>query len=121
MSKHYCHCDASIACSSRCVDGRCTASWLSKNHHCIYRKKFPPAVNLQKEPCTIRAIELDPNKVYTIILEAGDMAKDELFDYVTKIKALYEAQGINAIYSVTHDSIPMITINERTSETTEKS
>lgn len=49
------------------------------------------------------------------------MAKDELFYYVTRIKALYEAQGINAIYSVTHNGIPMITINERTSETTENS
>lgn len=119
MSKHYCHCDASIACSSRSIDGRCTARWLSKNHHCIYRKKFPLDIRLQKETCMIRAVELDPNKVYTIILEAGDMAKDELFEYVTRIKALYEAQGINAIYSTTYNGIPMITINELTSETTE--
>lgn len=117
MSKHYCHCDPSIICSLRNVDGRCAARWLSKNYRCAYRKKFPLSVDIQKEPYKIRAIELDPTKIYTIILEVGDMRKDQVLDYVTKIKAYYEAQGINAIYSAAHDGIPMITINELTSET----
>lgn len=117
MSKHYCHCDASVICSSRSIDGRCTASWLSRDRRCTYRKKFPLSLNTQKEPYTIRTIELDPSKIYTIILEAGDMKKDELLDYVTKIKALYEAQGINAVYSVTYQGTPMVTINEVISET----
>lgn len=117
MNKHYCHCDTSVMCSSRSIDGRCTARWLSKNYRCIYRKKFPLDIRLQKEPYTIRAIELDPSKIYTIILEVGDMRLDQVFDYVTKIKAQYEAQGINAIYSATCNGTPMITINEVISET----
>lgn len=119
MSKYYCHCDASIACSSRSIDGRCTARWLSKNYRCAYRKNFPSDIKLQNELCSIRAIELDPSKIYTIMLEVGDMRKDEVFDYITKVKALYEAQGIIAVYSATHNGIPMVTINELTSETTE--
>lgn len=60
----------------------------------------------------IKTIEMDTNKVYSIIVEAGDMPKNEVVDYLNKVKSLYEAHGIKAVYSAMNHGVPTITINE---------
>jgi hypothetical protein len=61
---------------------------------------------------TIQTIEMDTNKVYSIIVEVGDMTKAEVIEYLTRVKSLYEGLGIKAVYSAMHDGVPVITINE---------
>ena len=60
----------------------------------------------------IQTIEMDPNKVYSIIVEVGDMNKAEAVDYLKSVRSMYEEKGINAIYSIMQHGVPMLTINE---------
>lgn len=59
-----------------------------------------------------KAIELDTNKVYSILVEVGDMDKASVHEHLQKVKALYEGLGIKAVYSATKYGFPVITINE---------
>ena len=61
---------------------------------------------------TIQTIEMDTNKVYSIIVDVGDMPIAEAVEYLNRVKSLYEGLGIKAVYSAIHDGIPAITINE---------
>ena len=47
----------------------------------------------------IEAIELDTNKVYSILVEVGDMDKEAVIEHLEKVKSLYEGLGIKAVYS----------------------
>ena len=60
----------------------------------------------------VKTIEMDTNKVYSIIIEVGDMPKNEAADYLNRVKSLYEMQGIKAVYSAMNHGVPTITINE---------
>lgn len=60
----------------------------------------------------LNAMELDPNKVYHITLEVGDMPKQEVMDYLEKAKSLFDKYDIKAIYSATNQGIHFITITE---------
>ena len=60
----------------------------------------------------IQVMELDPNKVYSIVAEVGDMSKMEVIDYLTRIKSSCEELGIKAIFSAASYGVPTITINE---------
>ena len=60
----------------------------------------------------IQTIEMDTNKVYSIIVEVGDMTKAEVIEYLNRVKSLYEGLGIKAVYSTMHNGVPAITINE---------
>ena len=60
----------------------------------------------------IKTVEMDTNKVYSIIVEVGDMPKNEVVDYLNRVKSLYEEHGIKAVYSAMSFGVPVITINE---------
>ena len=60
----------------------------------------------------IKTIEMDTDKVYSIIVEVGDMPKNEVVDYLSRVKSLYEERGIKAVYSAMSFGVPVITINE---------
>ena len=60
----------------------------------------------------LNAIELDPNKVYHIAVEVGDMPKQEVKDYLEKVKNLFDEYGIKAIYSATNQGIHCMTVTE---------
>jgi hypothetical protein len=60
----------------------------------------------------IQTIEMDPNKVYSIIVEVGDMNVTQVYDYLSRVKSMYEEKGINAVYSIMQHGVPMLTINE---------
>ena len=64
------------------------------------------------EGLKLQTIELDPNKVYTIMVEVGDMPKELVKPHLESIKALYEKQNIKAIYTAMHNGVGIITINE---------
>jgi hypothetical protein len=55
---------------------------------------------------------MDTNKVYSIMVEVGDMKKQDVVEYLEKIKMLYEALDIKAVYCAMRDGIPLVTINE---------
>ena len=61
---------------------------------------------------TIQTLELDVNKVYSIMVEVSDMPKELVNKRLHEIKSLYESYGIKAVYSAMHNGIPFITINE---------
>lgn len=61
---------------------------------------------------TKQIIEMDTNKVYSIIVEVGDMPKAEVIEYLNRVKAMYEEKGIKAIYSAMSYGVPALTINE---------
>ena len=60
----------------------------------------------------IKAIELDTNKVYSILVEVGGMDREAVKEHLQEVKALYEGLGIKAVYSATKNGFPVITINE---------
>ena len=60
----------------------------------------------------IKAIELDTNKVYSILVEVGDMDREAVNEHLQRVKALYKGLGIKAVYSATKNGVPVITINE---------
>ena len=60
----------------------------------------------------IQTIEMDPSKVYSIIVEVGDMNKAEVADYLKRVRSMYEEKGISAIYSIMQHGVSMLTINE---------
>lgn len=60
----------------------------------------------------IKAIELDTNKVYSILVEVGDMDREAVMEHLQEVKSLYEGLGIKAVYSATINNVPIITINE---------
>lgn len=60
----------------------------------------------------IKAIELDTNKVYSILVEVGDMDREAVMEHLQEVKSLYERLGIKAVYSATINNVPIITINE---------
>ena len=60
----------------------------------------------------IQAIELDTNKVYSILVEVGDIDKEAVKEHLQEVKALYERVGVKAVYSATKNGIPVVTINE---------
>lgn len=60
----------------------------------------------------IQTIEMDINKVYSILVEVGDSPRDEAFDYLNRVKSMYEEKGIKAIYSIMVHGVPVLTINE---------
>ena len=68
----------------------------------------------------IKTIEMDTDKVYSIIVEVGDMHKNEALEFLNKVKSLYEALGIIAVYSAMTYGVPIITINEIQSTLTEQ-
>lgn len=61
---------------------------------------------------TEQIIEMDINKVYSIIVEVEDMPKAEVIEYLNRVKSLYEEKGIKAIYSAMSYGVPTLTINE---------
>ena len=61
---------------------------------------------------TEKIIEMDPNKVYSIIIEVQDMNKDEVMNHLKRVKSMYEEHGIKAIYSAMSYGVPFLTINE---------
>lgn len=60
----------------------------------------------------IKAIELDPNKVYSIMVEVGSMNYSEAVKHLETVKSLYESMGIKAVYTAMSQGVPNITINE---------
>ena len=60
----------------------------------------------------IQTLELDVNKVYSIMIEVGNMPKDLVIQKLQEVKALYESQGIKAVYSAMCDGVSAVTINE---------
>jgi hypothetical protein len=60
----------------------------------------------------MQIIEMDTNKIYSIMVEVGDMKKQDVVEYLEKIKTLYEALVIKAVYCAMRDGIPFVTINE---------
>lgn len=60
----------------------------------------------------MQIIEMDTDKIYSIMVEVGDMKKQEVVEHLEKIKTLYEALGIKAVYCAMRDGIPLVAINE---------
>lgn len=60
----------------------------------------------------LNAMELDPNKVYHIAVEVGDIPKEEVTEQLHKVKDLFSNYGIKAIYSATNQGIHFMTITE---------
>lgn len=60
----------------------------------------------------IKAVELDTNKVYSILVEVGDMDREAVLEHLQEVKTLYEGLGIKAVYSATKCGFPIVTINE---------
>ena len=60
----------------------------------------------------MQIIEMDTNKIYSIMVEVGDMKKQDVVEHLEKIKTLYEALDIKAVYCAMRDGIPLVTINE---------
>lgn len=60
----------------------------------------------------LNAIELDPNKVYHITVEVGDIPKEEVKEYMNKIKDLFSNYGIKAIYSASNQGYHILTVTE---------
>ena len=59
----------------------------------------------------IQTIEMDPDKVYSISVEIGDMPWDEAIKLLDALKSAYGIQGIKGVYNVTRHSVPAIIIN----------
>ena len=60
----------------------------------------------------IEAIELDPNKVYSIMVEVGNFTYDQAIEHLQEVKSLYESKGIKAVYTAMSQGVPNVTINE---------
>lgn len=62
---------------------------------------------------TQQILEMDPNKIYTVIVEVGDMDKISTMDFLQRVKYLYEQQGItNAVYAASSHGISNIILQE---------
>ena len=60
----------------------------------------------------LNAIELDPNKVYHIAVEVGDIPKEEVTEQLHKVKDLFSNYGIKAIYSASNQGHYALTVTE---------
>lgn len=61
---------------------------------------------------SINCMELDPNKIYHIAVEVGDMNVKDAEDHLTKVKDLFSSYGIKAIYSAMTYGIHNVTITD---------
>ena len=60
----------------------------------------------------INYMELDPNKVYHIAVEVGDMDVKDTENHLNKVKALFSSYGIKAVYSAMIYGVHSVTITD---------
>ena len=60
----------------------------------------------------INCMELDPNKVYHIAVEVGDMSIKDTEDHLTKVRDLFSKYGIKAVYSAMIHGVHSVTITD---------
>ena len=61
---------------------------------------------------SINYMELDPNKIYHIAVECGDMNRDNVEKHLTKVKELFSNYGIKAVYSAMTYGVHSVTITD---------
>ena len=60
----------------------------------------------------INCMELDPNKVYHIEVEVGDMSVKDTENHLIKVRDLFDSYGIKAVYSAMNYGVHSVTITD---------